>query len=173
MKRMTTRMILSPVTSNFEQGCWTRHGNHHRRHFNTKVRSDNTNLEYVIEKHDWGSKNEPTDILSDALLIFPHKNIIEFTWKAPDGSSVNQIDHLIIILKWRSLLDVKAFRGADVKSDHYLVRAIIQLKLRKAPHSVRGKLYTSTEHSTCEKSIWFETVLFVIWKRPVYRTRMR
>jgi hypothetical protein len=44
------------------------------------------------------------------------------TWKSPDASTINQIDHLIIDVRHVSnLLDVRNFRGANTDSDHYLV----------------------------------------------------
>ncbi|CAG2188490.1 unnamed protein product [Mytilus edulis] len=47
---------------------------------------------------------------------------------------INQIDHILVNNKWRrSLRDVRVLRGADVNSDHYLLKATIKLKLRKAP----------------------------------------
>nr|KAG5696704.1 hypothetical protein BaRGS_012073 [Batillaria attramentaria] len=47
------------------------------------------------------------------------------------GSPVNQIDHITIGRKWRrSLLDVRAKRGADAASDHHLVIAAIKIKLK-------------------------------------------
>nr|KAG5689679.1 hypothetical protein BaRGS_006304 [Batillaria attramentaria] len=43
----------------------------------------------------------------------------------------NQIDHITIGRKWRrSLLDVRAKRGADAASDHHLVIAAIKIKLK-------------------------------------------
>ena len=62
--------------------------------------------------------------------IFPHKNIHNLTWRSPDGTTVNQIDHFTVNSKWRrSLQDVRTYRGAHANSDHYLVAATIKLKL--------------------------------------------
>ena len=44
----------------------------------------------------------------------------------------NQIDHICISQRFRhSLLDVRVRRGADAGSDHHLVTAWIQLKLKR------------------------------------------
>lgn len=111
---------------------------------NAEVGTENTNIEHVIGKHGCGTRNENGEELVVFCLmnrcviggtIFPHKNIHKLTWKSPDGITVNQIDHIIINSKWRrSLLDVRAYRGADVNSDNFLIQAVIQLKLRKTPH---------------------------------------
>ncbi|KAL9956868.1 hypothetical protein ACROYT_G038416 [Oculina patagonica] len=54
----------------------------------------------------------------------------KYTWTSPDGRTRNQIDHIAVngIFK-RSIQDVRAFRGADVGSDHNLVVGNIRLKL--------------------------------------------
>ncbi|CAG2222390.1 unnamed protein product [Mytilus edulis] len=66
--------------------------------------------------------------------LFKHKDIHKITWNSPNNRDKNQIDHIIIDGKWRrSLLDKRAFRGADVNSDHHLVIAKLQLKLKKVP----------------------------------------
>jgi hypothetical protein len=42
----------------------------------------------------------------------------------------NQIDHITIRREWRrSLLNVQAYRGADVMSYHFLVRATLKIKI--------------------------------------------
>jgi hypothetical protein len=65
--------------------------------------------------------------------IFPQKNIHQLTWKSPDGRTTNQIDHIIVNNKWkRSLHNVRAYKGADVNSDHYLLKATIRLNRRKS-----------------------------------------
>ncbi|PVD22304.1 hypothetical protein C0Q70_18113 [Pomacea canaliculata] len=112
---------------------------------NAKVGSDNTCREHVMGKHGIGTINDNGERLADFceennLLIggtlFPHKDIHKATWTSPDGITKNQIDHVIINRKWRSSLqDVRAYRGADIASDHTLVIATVSLKLRRS----RGK----------------------------------
>jgi hypothetical protein len=61
--------------------------------------------------------------------LFPHKDIHKATWVALNHRTFNQIDNVAISKKWRSLLDVRSYRGADVSSDHHLVVAQLRLKL--------------------------------------------
>ena len=110
---------------------------------NAKVGADNTGRERAMGKHGCGVINENGERLVDFCLnnncviggtIFPHKTIHKLTWKSSDKKTVNQIDHVIVNNKWRkSMRDVRVFRGADVRSDHYLVSTQIKLKLRQAP----------------------------------------
>ena len=59
-----------------------------------------------------------------------HADIHKGTWRSPDGKTVTQIDHICISKKWRStLLDVRSYRGADIGSDHYLVRGKMRVRL--------------------------------------------
>ncbi|XP_055997977.1 uncharacterized protein LOC130047325 [Ostrea edulis] len=114
---------------------------------NAKVGADNTDCERSMGKHGCGIRNDNGERLVDFCLnnnlmiggtIFPHKDIHKLTWKSPDGRTTNQIDHMIINNKWRrSLYDVKVYRGADVNSDHYLLKATIKLKLRR-DHQQQG-----------------------------------
>ena len=63
--------------------------------------------------------------------LFQHKDIHKDTWRSPDGRTVTQIDQICISTKWNhSLLDIQAFRGADIGSDHYLVHGQLRVTLQ-------------------------------------------
>ncbi|KAK3709747.1 hypothetical protein RRG08_028783 [Elysia crispata] len=108
---------------------------------NAKVGSDNISYEEVMGKQGLGVMNDNGErfadfcCLNDLVIggaIFPHKDIHKATWVSPDGGTENQIDHICISRKFRrSLQDVRVFRGADIGSDHHLVIATFQLKLKR------------------------------------------
>jgi hypothetical protein len=57
--------------------------------------------------------------------MFNNRNIHKMTWKSPDASTFNQIDHLIIDARHVSnLLDVRSFRGANIGSDYLAISKI-------------------------------------------------
>ena len=62
--------------------------------------------------------------------VFDHKDIHKGTWVSPDGSTINQIDHILVNKKFRSAIqDVRSMRGADCNSDHFLVRTRMKIRL--------------------------------------------
>ena len=109
---------------------------------NAKVGRDNTGYERNMGKFGRGERNENGEKFLDFCVnndlaiggtLFNHLDIHTLTWRSNDRRTINQIDHLAINGKWRSsLLDVRAHRGADMSSDHYMIIAKIRLKL-KAP----------------------------------------
>jgi hypothetical protein len=77
--------------------------------------------------------------------LFPHRNIYKASWKSPDGSTTNQIHH---VLKndhhESSLQDVRRYRGANIDSDHFLKIAGVWSKLKKqhiTPRTIGRKDY--------------------------------
>lgn len=126
---------------------------------NAKVGNDNTNCERAMGRHGCGVMNDNGERLVDFCLnnncviggtIFPHKTIHKLTWKSPDGSTINQIDHILINGKWRrSLQDLRVCCGADVNSDHYLLTAIIKLKLRKVAKQSQHRKHLDVAKLNC------------------------
>ncbi|XP_026685664.1 uncharacterized protein LOC103517939 [Diaphorina citri] len=70
---------------------------------------------------------------------FPHKSAHKETWNSRDGRTSNQIDHILISNRHRSTIsDIRAFRGAEIGSDHNLVIATVKAKLRTTQKLKRG-----------------------------------
>ena len=69
--------------------------------------------------------------------VFAHRRKHKVTWVSPDHVTENQIDHICIARQFRrTLLDVRVKRGADAASDHHLLTAKLQMKLKR--HSQEG-----------------------------------
>ncbi|XP_050337863.1 uncharacterized protein LOC126764111 [Bactrocera neohumeralis] len=67
---------------------------------------------------------------------FQHKKIHQVTWLSPDRKTTNQIDHVVIDGRHvSSVLDVRALRGPNIDSDHYLVAAKIRTRLCAAKNA--------------------------------------
>ena len=91
-------------------------------------------------RHGIGLQNENGELFvefctfNDLVIggtLFTHKTIHKITWTSSDGRTKNQIDHITISRKWRlSLHDLRVKRGANAASDHYLVVAVLKIKLK-------------------------------------------
>jgi hypothetical protein len=79
-----------------------------------------------------------TKNMAISSTLLQHKRIHKETWRSPDGTASNQIDHVMIDSRHATdILDVKSCRGADCDSDHYMVK----IKCRRRISTV-GKLST-------------------------------
>jgi hypothetical protein len=68
----------------------------------------------------------------------PYHSIHKYTWTSPDGKTHSQSDHVLIHKRWHSsILDVRAFKGADCDSDHYLVVANVRERLAVSKQMVK------------------------------------
>jgi len=73
--------------------------------------------------------------ISDGLNVrsttFPYKDIPKQTWYSADSRTVNQIEHVLISNRFRSVItDIRALRGPDIGSDHNLLKINFKVKLR-------------------------------------------
>ena len=108
---------------------------------NAKIGNENIGYENFMGQHGLGKMNDNGERLVNLCAfnnlviggsIFPHRRIHKATWVSPNGFTENQIDHFCISRKFRrSMTDVKVQRGADVRSDHYLLLAELQLSKKR------------------------------------------
>lgn len=55
---------------------------------------------------------------------------------SPGGKNMNQIYHILVSRQhMTSIRDTRAMRGADIASDHHLVRTKLQVKLKRKQQS--------------------------------------
>jgi hypothetical protein len=70
---------------------------------------------------------------------FPHKKIHLATWRSPDGTTNNQIYHILNDARHKNnVMDVKTYEAANADSEHYLVIARLRVKIGKSKY-VPGK----------------------------------
>lgn len=115
--------------------------------FNAKVGKEETFRETVGKEslHEVSNKNGQRLIdfaRGNAMVVMStwlqRKNIRKATWRSPDGTTFNQIDHVVIDGRHASdILEVDSCRGADCDSDHYMVR--VKYRQRIAVYRSRGK----------------------------------
>lgn len=112
--------------------------------FNARVGKDNGGYEQVMGRHavDEARNNNGDRLIQfcqiNDLVIqgtrFQHKEIHKGTWKHPGTGFVHQIDHILSNKRWMSCIeDVRVCRGADLDTDHRLLRAQVRIHFKRAP----------------------------------------
>jgi hypothetical protein len=80
--------------------------------------------------------------------LFEHKKIHLATWKSPGEQYFSQIDHVLIDAGHVSnVMDARAYRGANIDSDHYITLAWITARISNVKKISGDKL----EKFDCEK----------------------
>lgn len=126
--------------------------------FNAKVGRSDTGSTECCGNWGLGVRNEAGDKLVDfatenGLAImntrFQQHNRRLYTWTSPDGHSKNQIDYILAKQRWKtSIRNCRTYPGADCGSDHQLLMAKVQLKLKVLPKpddAIRFQLYQNTD----------------------------
>ncbi|KAK6027836.1 hypothetical protein OSTOST_06131 [Ostertagia ostertagi] len=121
-------------------------GLHERGDQNARTGADRTGWEPVMGRFGVGEmNNNGLRLLSFATFndlvignsLYQHARKHQLTWRNPSGHDSAVLDYVLINSRYRSSLkDVRAMRGPDCGSDHYLLRAVVQLRLQCAK---RGK----------------------------------
>ena len=119
--------------------------------FNAHIGADRTSLEGTMGRFSYGKINDnrlrllsfaTTNNLLTGNSHFQHPRKHQLTWRNPSGKDAAVLDYVLINTRFRSSLkDVRAMRGPDCGSDHYLVRSVVKLRLQRA----KQKLAPSTK----------------------------
>ena len=117
---------------------------------NAQIDSHRGGLEHVIGPHGTARRTNDngkrfmllcsTNSLCIMNTFFQHRSVHKKTWKSPNGTIQNEIDFICMNKRWKTAVnDVRTFRGADVGSDHHLIKAKIKIKLKKIKHQEKIK----------------------------------
>jgi endonuclease/exonuclease/phosphatase family metal-dependent hydrolase len=72
---------------------------------------------------------------------YQHKNIHKVTWRSPDNKIYNQTDHILVDRRHcMNVCDARSMRGAEIESDHFLVRAKIRLKIKSSEKTKKSEI---------------------------------
>ena len=134
---------------------------------NTQISSSRPGLEHVIGPHgaaQWTNDNGERLLLFCNVIglcvsntYFPHKNIHKQTWRSPNGLIYNEINYICVSKRWSSTVqDVRTYRGADVGSDHYLVKATLKLNLKRKRHQATEKPFAVEKLKTASVTEQFQ-----------------
>jgi endonuclease/exonuclease/phosphatase family metal-dependent hydrolase len=105
---------------------------------NTKIGKEHV-YQQVVGKHSLHENtNDNGELVCDYAMAndmkiistyYQHKRIHTGTWTSPDGTILNQTDHVLVDAKKKSITeDVRTMRLPNCDSDHVLVRTIIKQK---------------------------------------------
>jgi len=119
--------------------------------FNAKVGKHTGGEGDTIGGHGLGEQNEAGERLvefcdGNSLGIMntwfeqPKRRL--YTWTTPDGKHRNPIDYILINKRWNSTIrDVRTKPGADCGTDHELLVATLQTKLKRLKKGERLSAY--------------------------------
>ena len=119
--------------------------------FNARVGPERAGYEDVVGPHSGtcGRTENGSRLLdfarSHSLRIagtwFQRPDKHRLTWYSNDRKTAAEIDHVLVKSRWRLLRNCRVFRGAEFETDHRLLVAELQIRLRsKRPSSGRPAL---------------------------------
>ena len=108
--------------------------------FNAVTGNARTNMEHVIGPYGSGSPNDNTERLLDFCVgaglrvsgsWFKRKDIHRYTWFSNDGTTIKEIDHILVNTKWSALRNCRVYRSLEFDTDHRPVIATLSLRLKR------------------------------------------
>ena len=98
---------------------------------------------------------------------FQHEKRRRYTWKRPGDTGRFQLDYIMVKQRYRnSVKNCRAYPGADVNSDHNLVVAKMDLKLKRIPRKKIVKKW-SMENLGSKKRLFQTTVEEELMKHDI------
>lgn len=92
---------------------------------------------------------------------FPHKIIHLGTWCSFDGSTVNQIDHVLVLARHSSsITDVRSCKGPSCYSDQNFVKAVLreQITNLRKPIQLKRKEWNTDKLLGQQGKLLYQTV---------------
>uniref|UniRef100_A0A6M2DQT5 Putative endonuclease-reverse transcriptase n=1 Tax=Xenopsylla cheopis TaxID=163159 RepID=A0A6M2DQT5_XENCH len=112
--------------------------------------------EKIVGTHGLGKRNVRGNMLVDFcrrhdLMVtntwFKKRKTKLYTWKSPGDINRYQIDYVLVKHRFRnSVKDVRTFPGADIDSDHNMLAADIQTKLKNIRKTIGKKIRWNLEN---------------------------
>ena len=114
--------------------------------FNAKVGNNHTTWGKTLGRHEMEEKENENghrllEFCSSNNMCITNTQVIQrkcrkTTWTSPDGNTNNLIDYIITREEWlTSIKKTRAYRSAEIGSDHNLIISEVQLKVhgRRTP----------------------------------------
>ena len=111
--------------------------------FNATV-NEPLNTSTRIGLHGTGTTNDNGERMLELLnacnlfhgnSLYQKKTTSRWTWISPNGNTKSELDHILTNRRW-TLLDVTVVEAFNTGSDHRLLRAKIQLRMKRKRHDI-------------------------------------
>ena len=109
--------------------------------FNAVTGTSRTNMEHIVGPFGSGTPNDNTERLLDFCLgaglricgsWFKRKDIHRHTWFSNDGTTIKEIDHILVNTKWTAVRNCRVYRSLEFDTDHRPVIATLCLRLKRS-----------------------------------------
>lgn len=116
--------------------------------FNAKLGHKADDNETAMGSFGFGNRNDRGTMLLDYLLqhnlfamnsFFKKKPNRKWTWASPDGTTKNEIDYIVSDNK-HIVHDVQVLNSISIGSDHRMVRAIIEINIKRERSKLISKV---------------------------------
>jgi hypothetical protein len=132
--------------------------------FNAKLGTKSTGDPANLGQYGLGLRNVRGQMLLDFMCrenlyclstFYKKKTQKKWTWKSPDGNTLNEIDY-VLSNRREICSDVSVLNQFDTGSDHRLVRACLKLDLQSERRKLIRKIPKPTSHALKQKEVEYQ-----------------